>query len=97
MVERGEASPADIDTAMKLGAGYPMGPFELIDFVGLDTTSFIAKGWRESNHPSVPEALVKEIPLLERMVGEGRLGRKSEKEGKGGFWRWDEKGRKREE
>ena len=33
MVERGDASVADVDTAMKLGAGYPMGPFELIDFV----------------------------------------------------------------
>ena len=37
MVERGDATPRDIDTAMKLGAGYPMGPFELSDYVGLDT------------------------------------------------------------
>ncbi|UYV84320.1 HADH, partial [Cordylochernes scorpioides] len=41
MLERGDASPRDIDTAMKLGAGYPMGPFELADYVGLDTTKFI--------------------------------------------------------
>jgi 3-hydroxyacyl-CoA dehydrogenase len=44
MAERGDASPQDIDTAMKLGAGYPMGPFELADFVGLDTLKFIADG-----------------------------------------------------
>lgn len=44
MVERGEASPRDVDTAMKLGAGYPMGPFELTDYVGLDTCKFIIDG-----------------------------------------------------
>ncbi|KAH9492794.1 hypothetical protein Btru_024730 [Bulinus truncatus] len=41
LVERGDASPRDVDTAMKLGAGYPMGPFELLDYVGLDTVKFI--------------------------------------------------------
>ena len=40
----GEATPRDVDTAMKLGAGYPMGPFELSDYVGLDTTKFIIDG-----------------------------------------------------
>ena len=40
----GEASARDIDTAMKLGAGYPMGPIELLDYVGLDTTKFILEG-----------------------------------------------------
>ena len=40
----GDADPRDIDTAMKLGAGYPMGPFELLDYVGLDTTKFILDG-----------------------------------------------------
>lgn len=44
MYERGDASPRDIDTAMKLGAGYPMGPFELADYVGHDTTKFIIDG-----------------------------------------------------
>ncbi len=48
LVERGEATPKDVDIAMKLGAGYPMGPFELADLVGLDTLSHIAKGWRET-------------------------------------------------
>ena len=40
----GDATAEDIDTAMKLGAGYPMGPFELVDYVGLDTTKFIMQG-----------------------------------------------------
>lgn len=40
----GEATARDIDTAMKLGAGHPMGPFELADYVGHDTTYFILKG-----------------------------------------------------
>lgn len=40
----GDASPRDIDTAMKLGAGYPMGPFELVDYTGLDTLKFILEG-----------------------------------------------------
>lgn len=44
MVERGDATPQDVDTAMKLGAGYPMGPFELTDYVGLDTCKFILDG-----------------------------------------------------
>lgn len=40
----GEATPRDVDTAMKLGAGHPMGPFELMDYVGLDTGKFIIDG-----------------------------------------------------
>lgn len=40
----GDASKEDIDIAMKLGAGYPMGPFELSDYVGLDTVKFIVDG-----------------------------------------------------
>ena len=47
MVERGDASARDVDTAMKLGAGYPMGPFELADYVGLDTNKFIMEGWSQ--------------------------------------------------
>uniref|UniRef100_A0A9J8CA91 3-hydroxyacyl-CoA dehydrogenase n=1 Tax=Cyprinus carpio carpio TaxID=630221 RepID=A0A9J8CA91_CYPCA len=42
--ERGHGSKEDIDVAMKLGAGYPMGPFELLDYVGLDTSKFIIDG-----------------------------------------------------
>merc|ERR1712147_340208 len=47
MVERGDASVKDVDTAMKLGAGYPMGPFELADYEGLDTNKLIITGWSE--------------------------------------------------
>lgn len=86
LVDRGVASPQDIDTAMKLGAGYPMGPFELADLVGLDTVDHIAKGWREScaGSKDMPEALVEESPLLKKMIEEGRFGRKTPE--KGGFY-----------
>jgi len=40
----GDANARDIDTAMKLGLGYPMGPFELIDYTGLDTNQFVLDG-----------------------------------------------------
>ena len=74
MYERGDASVKDIDTAMKLGAGYPMGPFELADYVGLDTTKFIVDGWRKRfpNDPTFKTSVV-----LDELVAEGRLGRKS--------------------
>ena len=45
MLNTGEASSRDIDTAMTLGAGYPMGPFVLGDFTGLDTLKFVIDGW----------------------------------------------------
>ncbi|CAE6521180.1 unnamed protein product [Rhizoctonia solani] len=75
MLERGDASAEDIDTAMKLGAGYPMGPIQLTDFVGLDTCQHIMTGWREKGALS-PE-LVQPIEALEEKVKEGKLGRKA--------------------
>lgn len=75
MLERGDATAEDIDTAMKLGAGYPMGPIQLTDFVGLDTCQHIMTGWREKEALS-PE-LVQPIKVLEDKVKEGKLGRKS--------------------
>lgn len=76
MLERGDASARDIDTAMKLGAGYPMGPFELADYVGLDTLVFIMDGW----HAEYPEnKLFDPCELMSSMVKEGRLGVKSGK------------------
>merc|ERR1719292_125450 len=45
MVERGDASAKDVDVAMKLGAGHPMGPFELADYIGHDTMDLIMQGW----------------------------------------------------
>ncbi|XP_055631985.1 hydroxyacyl-coenzyme A dehydrogenase, mitochondrial-like [Toxorhynchites rutilus septentrionalis] len=74
MLERGDASARDIDTAMKLGAGYPMGPFELSDYVGLDTTNNIMQGW----HKKYPENPLFAPPkMLEKLVSEGKLGVKS--------------------
>jgi len=74
LLERGDASARDIDTAMKLGAGYPMGPIELADYVGLDTTKFIIDGW----HAAYPESeLFTPSPLIDKLVAEGKLGRKS--------------------
>ena len=74
LVERGDATPEDVDIAMKLGAGHPMGPFELGDYVGLDTMKFIIDGWSES-YPD--ETLFKPSPLLTKLVSEGKCGRKS--------------------
>ncbi|PLW04861.1 hypothetical protein PCANC_28285 [Puccinia coronata f. sp. avenae] len=79
MLERGEATKEDIDTAMKLGAGHPMGPIELSDYVGLDTMKFISDGWRESRVASgeIKEALVAPVPALDQLVKDGKLGRKT--------------------
>lgn len=74
MLERGDATARDIDTAMKLGAGYPMGPFELLDYVGLDTTLFILEGWQQK-YPD--NALFKSSELLKKLVSEGKLGMKT--------------------
>ena len=74
MMERGDASARDIDTAMKLGAGYPMGPFELADYVGLDTISFIIKGWHDA-YPD--EELFKPSEYLNKLVSDGKLGMKT--------------------
>lgn len=91
LVERGVASPEDVDTAMKLGAGYPMGPFELADLVGLDTLEHIAKGWRDSCAGSehMPAAYVEESPMLTNLIKEGKLGRKTAD--KGGFYQYNKK------
>ena len=76
LLERGDASARDIDTAMKLGAGYPMGPFELADYVGLDTMKFIIDGWHEK-YPDVE--LFEPNALLNKLVSEGNLGKKTGK------------------
>lgn len=81
MMERGEATTSDIDKAMKLGAGYPMGPFELLDYVGLDTTKYIIDGWHQI-FPDNP--LFFESESLNKLVDEGKLGRKTGK----GFYKY---------
>jgi len=71
--ENGFGTLEDIDKGMKLGCGYPMGPFTLLDFVGLDTTYYIANiMFEEFREPQYAPP-----PLLKRMVLAGRLGRKS--------------------
>ncbi|XP_077380351.1 hydroxyacyl-coenzyme A dehydrogenase, mitochondrial [Festucalex cinctus] len=72
--ERGHGSKEDIDVAMKLGAGYPMGPFELLDYVGLDTAKFILDGWSAMD-PSNP--LFTPSPLLNKLVADGKFGKKT--------------------
>lgn len=72
-LEEGVGSIVDIDTAMKLGLGYPMGPFTLGDFVGLDTTYYIA----EIMFNEFREKRFAPPPLLKRMVLAGLYGRKS--------------------
>ncbi|XP_055346261.1 hydroxyacyl-coenzyme A dehydrogenase, mitochondrial-like [Paramacrobiotus metropolitanus] len=74
MLERGDAKAEDIDTAMKLGAGYPMGPLELADFVGLDVCKMIIDGWHKGD-PNQP--LFSPVKTLDKLVTEGKLGRKS--------------------
>jgi len=72
-LEEGVGSIEDIDKAMQLGCGYPMGPLTLLDFVGLDTTYYIAnimfEEYREKRYAPPP--------LLKKMVLAGRMGRKS--------------------
>jgi 3-hydroxybutyryl-CoA dehydrogenase len=72
MLEAGVASPADIDKAIKLGLNHPMGPFELVDLVGLDVRLKIL----EYLHETLGEKY-RPSPLLKQYVQEGRLGRKS--------------------
>jgi 3-hydroxybutyryl-CoA dehydrogenase len=74
-LEEGLGTAEDIDKGMKLGCGYPMGPFALLDFVGLDTTYFIANIMFEEFR----EQRFAPPPLLKRMVLAGHLGRKSGK------------------
>jgi len=75
MLENGMATRDDIDTAMKLGCGYPMGPFTLLDYVGLDTTLWAA----EAIYEEYKDPLYAPPPLLRRMVLSGMYGRKSGK------------------
>jgi 3-hydroxybutyryl-CoA dehydrogenase len=83
-VEEGVGSVEDIDKAMQLGCGYPMGPLTLLDFVGLDTTYYIA----EIMFDEYREKRFAPPPLLKQMVTAGRLGKKSGR----GFYEYGKKG-----
>ncbi|HEV2009050.1 MAG TPA: 3-hydroxyacyl-CoA dehydrogenase family protein [Burkholderiales bacterium] len=73
LVEAGVAAPADIDRAIKAGLGYPLGPLELLDLVGLDTHLLVAEALYASTHD--PRAAVP--ALVKRMIAAGHLGRKT--------------------
>lgn len=74
-LENGLASVEDIDNAMKLGVGYPMGPFTLLDFVGIDTTLYIA----DIMFDEFKQHQYSAPPLMRRMIHAGYFGRKSGK------------------
>jgi 3-hydroxybutyryl-CoA dehydrogenase len=83
MYENGLATKEDIDTGMKLGCGYPMGPFQLLDYVGLDTTLWAA----EAIYKDYPDPAYAPPTLLRRMVAAGHNGMKAGK----GFYEYAEK------
>jgi 3-hydroxybutyryl-CoA dehydrogenase len=82
-LEEGVGSVEDIDKGMQLGCGYPMGPFTLLDFVGLDTTYYIANIMFDEYR----EKRFAPPPLLKQMVTAGRLGKKSGR----GFYEYGKK------
>ena len=79
MVERGDASHQDVDMAVKLGLGYPMGPFELLDYTGIDLHKHI------NDNPEFP--LRRPSKLIDQMVAEGKFGMKSGE----GFYKYGKK------
>eukprot|EP00092_Neocalanus_flemingeri_P024521 GFUD01026594.1.p1 GENE.GFUD01026594.1~~GFUD01026594.1.p1 ORF type:complete len:300 (+),score=76.23 GFUD01026594.1:148-1047(+) len=79
MVERGDATYQDVDAAVKLGLGYPMGPFELLDYTGIDLHKHI------NDNPDFP--LKRPSKLIDQMVAEGKLGMKTGE----GFYKYNKK------
>ena len=73
LVEQGVAAPADIDKAIKTALGYPMGPMELLDLIGMDTQKLLC----EAMHGLTNEPRAACPPLVKRMIAAGHLGRKS--------------------
>jgi 3-hydroxybutyryl-CoA dehydrogenase len=73
LVEQGVASAADIDLAIKTAVGYPMGPLELLDLIGLDTQKLLCEAMHGLTHE--PRAACP--PLVRRMIAAGHLGKKS--------------------
>jgi len=79
MVERGDATYQDVDAAVKLGLGYPMGPFELLDYTGIDLHKYI------NDNPNLPFAAPSK--LIDQLVAEGKLGMKTGE----GFYKYNKK------
>ena len=73
LLERTGLAPEDIDACMKLGASHPMGPLELLDFVGIDVADAIG----EALHADTSDPSHRPPGRIKQLVGEGRLGRKS--------------------
>ena len=80
LVQEGVADPEDIDKAVKLGLNWPMGPLQLLDYVGLDTTLNITQVFMQE----LQDSKYRPSPLLKEMVRAGLMGRKSGK----GFYEW---------
>jgi 3-hydroxyacyl-CoA dehydrogenase len=83
MAERKDASIADIDISMNYGAGHPMGPLHLADYIGLDTCYYIIQGWVDK-YPNEPSFFIPNI-LKKMVLEEKQYGRKSGR----GFYHWN--------
>jgi 3-hydroxybutyryl-CoA dehydrogenase len=81
LMERTGMGPADVDSCLQLGAGHPMGPLRLLDFIGLDVAAAIG----QSLFDDTGEERYKAPGLIEELIGEGKLGRK----GGAGFYEYD--------
>ena len=86
LVAQGVVSPEDVDVGMRLGYGWNAGPFEIADNAGLDTCALVAHSMKALGE----EGLVSHSGLIERMVEEGRLGRKVRK----GFYQYTPEGKR---
>jgi len=86
LVDKGITTPEDVDKGMRLGYGWTAGPFEIADNAGLDTYALIDRSWKALG----AEDLTPRSDLIERMVKEGRLGRKVGK----GFYRYTPEGKR---
>jgi 3-hydroxybutyryl-CoA dehydrogenase len=73
LLERSGMAPADVDSSMRLGTGHPMGPLQLLDFIGLDVAAAIG----ESLFADTGEGRYQAPGLIEKLIGDGKLGRKS--------------------
>jgi 3-hydroxyacyl-CoA dehydrogenase len=86
LVEQGIATPEDIDAGMRLGYGWNAGPFEIADRAGLDTVARVGQSLQALG----AEHLAHKSKLIERMVADGRLGRKVGR----GFYRYSPDGKR---